>query len=401
MLALLIVVLVAGVTGGPLGAARVASLARACPLALAHAPRVERFTIGTLCLAVLRDDETVLLGTCGLVRGNKARKFAALPTDRSLVSYGGVQSNAAAALAALARARGVSCHYFVRGQVAAHLKAAPSGNYAALLERGATLVELDRAEGGYDALRAYAEGHAGAARPPFVPSDALLVPQGGACAYAQHGLQQLAAHVDECARAAPNVRTVALICAGTGASALFLARHTREAAAVVALPCAMGAAAMDAELLALHLRTPGGLAQQSEPPLLARAPRVPLVLASGIDGAVRFGALDEGALAAWRLARAAGLRLDLLYGAVGLAQLLRAATQPGGVEAALEALLGDEQQADARPLSLLWVHTGGLEGVPSQLARYVRKGIATADELAAAQAEADISDTGLVYGKGS
>jgi 1-aminocyclopropane-1-carboxylate deaminase/D-cysteine desulfhydrase-like pyridoxal-dependent ACC family enzyme len=332
--------------------------------------RVERVVLRSpahppLALTVLRDDETVLPATGALVRGNKARKFAQLPTDKPLASYGGAQSNAAAALAALARARRVPFDYFVNGPIPAHLRAAPTGNLAALLARGARVVELSRESGEYAALRAYAEGGAGT-RPDALRPDARLIAQGGACAHAESGCAQLAAAIDAAAgeaSASRGARTVALVCAGTGATALFAARHVR-AATVVALPCAMDAAALATELRALDARS-------------GRLGRLPSVFDCGPEKAVRFGALEPRVLEAWRLARAAGLEEDLVYGAAGLAQLLAAG---GGLAELLRA------DGDGRPVELLWVHTGGLEGVPSQLARYVRKGLATAEELEGARA---------------
>lgn len=411
--------LLAGVAGAAAAAAARAAAAPSLAAAFVSAapPRIELAAIGSLRLAVLRDDETALAGTDGLVRGNKARKFAALPTDRSLASYGGVQSNAAAALAALAAARGVPFRYYVRGAVPAHLAREPTGNYAALLARGATLVELERGALGYVALRAYGEGRRGALRPPFLPADALLVPQGGACGYARPGVAQLAAHVHARACATPAVRTVALVCAGTGASALFLALELHRLAGaaangggcggdgcggmvpVLALPCAMHADALRAELAELHARSALESDRGSLPLWVFTPP-------ANSARAVRFGALEPEALRAWRRARAAGMRIDLLYGAPALAQLLRAevagggGSGSGGVRAIVEQLLAERSGGarEARPLELLWVHTGGLEGVPSQLARYVRAGLATPDELALAQAEADISARGPVYG---
>jgi 1-aminocyclopropane-1-carboxylate deaminase/D-cysteine desulfhydrase-like pyridoxal-dependent ACC family enzyme len=331
-------------------------------------------TVGPLCLSVLRDDETVLPDTAGLVRGNKARKFATLPTDRPLVSYGGAQSNAAAALAALAQRRGVRFEYYVHGSIPTHLAAAPVGNYAALLERGARIVELPRGgqgEGSYDALAAYGRGDRGAARPPFLPPDARVVPQGGACVHAEEGCRALAMEIDAAADEIVRTRegapdTVALICAGTGASALFTARHLARAR-LFALPCAMPPDALRDELRALDARTG------------ARG-RLPRVLDAGASGAFRFGALHGAVIDAWRLARASGLALDLIYGAVGLAQLLAA-----HADGRLSVLAGDS----SRPVELLLVHTGGLEGVPSQLARYVRRGLATPAELSVAREEAD------------
>mmetsp|Transcript_44241 Transcript_44241/g.110020 ORF Transcript_44241/g.110020 Transcript_44241/m.110020 type:complete len:420 (+) Transcript_44241:39-1298(+) len=336
-------------------------------------PRLERVAVGALRLWVLRDDESVLSPG---VRGNKARKFAALPTDAPLASYGGAQSNAAAALAALAAARSLPFTYYLNGAAPRHLREAPLGNYAALLSRGAELVELPRPDGGYAALRAYAEDPASAPRPHFLVAGVRLVPQGGACAWAEAGFAPLGARLDCVARelrAATGARTVALVGAGTGASALFLARHTDVP--VVALPCAMGAKALRTELLALSARAPAAGGGGSA--------RLPLVLEEPAGPPVRFGGLEPRALDAWRLSRASGLFVDLLYGAPALAQLLAA-----GGEAVVRALLLDNGDDAEGPLELVWVHTGGLEGVPSQLGRYARLGLATATELERAHEEA-------------
>lgn len=354
-----------------MAAARRSAAALLCPLvaasgaapldlgALRRAPRVQHVRVERggrappLELDVLRDDAVCLApGVCG----NKARKLAATPLDAPLASYGGAQSNAAAALAALAAHARVPFTYYVR-PLPAHLAAAPHGNLGALHARGATVVELGA--DAYAALRAHAAGEA--PRPPFLEPRARLVPQGGAWAAAEPGVATLAAAVDRWAgaRARAGERALAIVPAGTGTTALFLARHAR-AADVLAVPCVGGAAALRAQWRALDAAAPAASGGGAAAPRALDEPRA----------AVRFGALDARVLRAWRAARRAGLELDLVYGAPAWAQLLAR-----GVA---------EREWGAR--RALYVHSGGLEGAASQLRRYARAGMLTREEADALDA---------------
>lgn len=91
-----------------------------------------------------RDDLFALPGLPH-VTGNKVRKLHQLYYEEKLpavvVSYGGVQSNAMRALAAVCRAKGSSFVYFTR-PVPDHLRRHPIGNFADACRDGMRLVEM-------------------------------------------------------------------------------------------------------------------------------------------------------------------------------------------------------------------------------------------------------------------
>lgn len=312
-------------------------------------PPVEHLRIEGLSVRVVRDDLCELPGTG--VYGNKARKLALLRDRRGpLASYGGVQSNAALAMARLAVALGVPFDYYVTG-IPEWLQATPVGNYRELLALGAACRVVRR--DAYDAIRAYAL-EAGP-RPPFVGAEALVVAQGGAWPGAEPGIRDLAHQLDALVREAGRPAAIVLP-GGTGTTALFLARHVRSAS-VLAVPCVGGGDALVAQMRALDARC-GGVG------------RLPTVLPTPKQ--VRFGALDADVLATWRKLASHGLDVDLVYGACAWLALLH------------EWREGTRSVCN-RPGegTLVYVHTGGLEGVPSQLARYVRAGMVSASDVEA------------------
>jgi 1-aminocyclopropane-1-carboxylate deaminase len=175
----------------------------------------------------VRDFERCLVpGVCG----NKARKFAGLNDETArvpLVSHGGAQSNAMLALAALAAHRRVAFTYHTK-PMPRWLRAKPIGNLAAALSLGMELREHATA-GSYEAAaRALAEEAHGA----------RFVPQGGACAAAEPGVASLARDIRVWHAGRGGAEPCHVILpAGTGTTALFLARHVPPGVRVFAVPC--------------------------------------------------------------------------------------------------------------------------------------------------------------------
>ena len=321
---------------------------------LAASP-IEAFSLRGTQLLVKRDDR-LALGSG--VSGNKARKLLALeamsPGPSLIGSFGGHQSNAMAALAAVADAHGARFLYFTK-PLPRWLAAAPSGNLERALSLGMELVELADAE--YASLFGAGGGvlPAVAPRPPaaLLPPEALWLPQGGAAALAEPGVATLAREVREWWQPRSG-RLDLVVPAGTGTTALFLARHLSQTSAVTvwAVPCVGDGDYIEAQMLALDRCTGGAVGTNRK--------ALPRTLAMPGGAAHHFGALDGEELAMWQEAARAGLDVDLLYA-------------PHALRVLFDTLLSHERAGEG-DATTLYLHTGGLEGVESQLRRYRRGG---------------------------
>jgi 1-aminocyclopropane-1-carboxylate deaminase/D-cysteine desulfhydrase-like pyridoxal-dependent ACC family enzyme len=187
--------------------------------------------------------------------------------------------------------------------------------------------------------------------------------------------------------------------AGTGTTALFLARHAPRRCRVLAVPCVGSSDYLQLQMRNLDLASGGTNhgpradgrrpeAQATLPDILPPPPRY----------SVPFGSVSPALLRSWRHARAHGVLLDLVYGPVAWAALrahrwrhrrclrLRARGARGGEGSARGQ--PDDAATDAcsavSPAVLqptwLYIHTGGHEGLPSQLRRYARAGLLRAGE---------------------
>ncbi|KAJ8607416.1 hypothetical protein CTAYLR_009980 [Chrysophaeum taylorii] len=256
---------------------------------------------------VKRDD---LFSAYG-VSGNKARKLLSLagsPPAGPVASMGGHQSNAMVAIASLCE-----LYYFCK-PVPRWLRENPRGNYQRALALGTKMIELQPGED-----------------PRVIAAElgATWIPQGAAYPGAEKGLKILADELDG----------DVVVPAGTGTTALFLARHLKNAT-VYAVPCATPAAGLRAQMEHLDART-------------GSVGRFPVILDS--PRPFRFGAPNERDIAVWLELRAAGLPVDLVYAPHTWDVLLH------------------------HGLGAVYVHTGGLEGVETQLARYKRANLLPSD----------------------
>ena len=294
-------------------------------------------------ILVKRDDRYALPGALSGVAGNKARKLYALAdrgfgNAKAVASLGGHQSNAFPCIAALCQAQNLP-FYFVCKPVPRWLRSNPAGNYARALALGAELVPLKAA----DYRRCITDD---VWRKEFLADVAGLepvawVPQGAASRDAEPGVQMLAAELGADLAPYPGCRVV--VPAGTGTTALFLARHMREYdVEVCAAPCATGAAELQRQMVVLDAAS-GNVGVF--PTVLEPSP-------------YRFGAPDARVLATWRELAAAGLHVDLVY-----------------APAAFDALFAT---CDDRPQC--YVHSGGNAGVATQLNRYRQAGLVGAGE---------------------
>ena len=143
---------------------------------------VEPFRFDGRAFYVKRDDLSH-----PLLSGNKYRKLHALlrtPSEKidGIVSYGGIQSNAMLAIAALCRMKGWRFDYIAK-RVPSHLKASPKGNYRTALELGMHLGEIHPLE--------YETAVASLLETRGRRSGSVVVPQGGADAAARDGVRML------------------------------------------------------------------------------------------------------------------------------------------------------------------------------------------------------------------
>jgi 1-aminocyclopropane-1-carboxylate deaminase/D-cysteine desulfhydrase-like pyridoxal-dependent ACC family enzyme len=140
-----------------------------------------------------------------------------------------------------------------------------------------------------------------------------------------------------------SARLAVVLPSGTGATGLYVARHVRRPDVDVHAVACVG----DGEYLRRQL---GALDGRSG--ALGRLPKV-------LEGSEkhRFGTPSEGLGRVWGELRDAGLRLDLLYAPYAWSVVFER----------WEALWGAYD-------AVMYVHTGGLEGLASQLARYRRQG---------------------------
>ena len=327
---------------------------------------------------VKRDDRLRLLDSG--VFGNKGRKLwwlnelDAARFPKSVASFGGPQSNAMVAIAAVAnkqRIRSGSAgtasmslsatgaddapmaapqfHYFTK-RLPRWLRNYPSGNLARALALGITIHELSGDEYG----RCFGDKAGAAATMPAsledrVPGGTLWLPQGGAMVEAEAGLAILAQEIAEQWQArGEEGELVVLVPAGTGTTAYYLSKHLAPHGIEVAALCCIGREQYLADQLdALH--------RQVFP---AKGQRLPLIMGGAEN--VPFGEPREELLAMWReLSDEAGLYVDLVYA-------------PRAWQILFERLAAGDERLDGK--TLLYLHTGGLEGVSTQLTRYKRAG---------------------------
>ena len=325
---------------------------------------------------IKRDDKLNLLGAG--IYGNKARKLWSLastapPLPSTYLSWGGVQSNAMLALAGLVCGVRKQRFIYCTKRIPQWVKDKPLGNYKRALALGTEIRELgtDQYRTAFGAEEDEEEEGEGKAATmltledlPFVDKEerrsfgeTLLVPQGAAMPGAETGLQLLAEEVatwwtaEKATRrekdAHPTTSSLAVVLpAGTGTTALYLTRHLASMApdvTVYAVPCVGDGAYLQRQMSRLDHRSSKGVGRRVFPHIL--------------EGSMphTFGKPEAELLRLWQQFREEqGLELDLIYGPHAFGRVL------------------SEHWATlwARHDAMLYIHTGGLEGLESQLARY-------------------------------
>ena len=252
--------------------------------------------------------------------GNKYRKLYTLLTTpkekfSKIISYGGTQSNAMLAIAALAQKKGWEFLYYTK-PLSSFLKEQKSGNFADALALGMKHIEIEEA--------LYRE---------FISSLRLnldaktaIVDQGGADVSAKRGVEVLAEEIRE---QNPDVQALATP-SGTGTTALFLALSLPEYR-VYTTPSVGDVAYLKVQMQALH-------------PL----PKNLIILEP--KKKYHFAKPYREFYVMYEKLKRAGVEFDLLYA-------------PSLWMALLE-------QVEEK---VLYIHSGGVSGNRSMLERYSRK----------------------------
>lgn len=253
--------------------------------------------------------------------GNKYRKLYTLlktPSNKlsTIISYGGTQSNAMLAIAAMCKRKGWKFEYYTK-PLSITQKTSNVGNYYHSINLGMKHIEIEEA-----LYRDFISSLS-----LTVDTQTFIIDQGGAVEEAQKGLEVLAQEIIE---ANVNVKSLATP-SGTGTTALFLALSLPEFK-VYTTPCVGDVKYLKEQMQALH-EIPDNL----------------VILQPSKKH--HFAKPYPEFLEIYKKLLASGIEFDLLY-APGMWEALLAQT--------------DEE--------VLYIHSGGVSGNESMLKRYEQKG---------------------------
>ena len=386
-----------------------------------------------------RDDLLRLKGSN--VSGNKARKMYGLnhlPAQDfpdCVVSYGGPQSNAMVALAAIVHSKNVEMEkttaesapdfegatienfltntdyindeesqitiddvsgpavtpkkrfvYYTK-KLPRFLRDNPNGNLFRAKMLGMELVELSNNDyASFFGSESGGKPEAPTGLDPPVPGKSLWIPQGGACNIAVPGGTMLAAEIVGFWRAQGRGRPLSVcVPGGTCATALILHQELQKLIdsldisvdiRVVAVPCVGDDAYARRQMMALSLANGGqGLSSEIPAVLTPSASASSYFGQSSKDNAYfQFGKPEVALLETFReMKNENGVVLDLLYGCPAWTVLLR------HWRSSATRLLSEADPIAGR--EIMYVHSGGLEGINSQLMRYKHDGLVSDDEI--------------------
>lgn len=339
---------------------------------------VEVVMVKSRRIYVKRDDLLRLPGSN--VSGNKARKLLSLvtliPPDEfpsAVVSYGGPQSNAMVALAAVVNHQN-TLHphknskkrflYYTK-TIPRWLRKQPSGNLLRAKSLGMEMIELTPSQ--YQEM--FGGPNGGSMEPPPqleppIDGDSIWVPQGAASNMSQLGVQQLAQEIVQywSNQNLSHTPLAVVIPSGTGTVAFFLHLEIKRLISqyepnldivVVSVPVVGDANYTIRQMKSLHEVTDddGSLPYLIEP-LYKKA----------------FGEPSLDILNTFRyLQNECGMFVDLLYGAPAWTTLL-------------ESQNWSNRESPLANRQLIYINCGGLEGVASQLTRYKHKGMIEPNE---------------------
>lgn len=252
--------------------------------------------------------------------GNKYRKlYTLLQTPKqhyhTVISYGGTQSNAMLAIAAICQKKSWKFIYYTK-QLSLQQKTQMQGNFATALELGMEHKEIENEY--YKDFIASMRLH--------LDEKTLLIDQGGATDEAQKGLSILAQEIRE---QNENVQAVATP-SGTGTTALFLAKELPEYT-VYTTPCIGDSTYLKEQMQAL-----------------APLPKNLIILEA--NKKYHFAKPYEEFYTIYKRLKLTGIEFDLLYAPLMWKMLLEKTTQ-----------------------KIMYIHSGGVSGNESMLARYEKK----------------------------
>jgi 1-aminocyclopropane-1-carboxylate deaminase len=285
----------------------------------------EPFTVQGQLFHIKRDDLSL-----PHLSGNKYRKLYTLlhtPSEaiESVVSYGGVQSNAMLSIAAVCRLKGWRFEYTAKS-LPGHLKINPTGNLRLALELGMHLNEV--------APDSYAAVAASLLERSSASERVLYIPQGGADVSARQGIDRLADEIRSWFTGRKGALTV-VTPSGTGTTAAFLAEALPEF--TVATTPAVGDEAYLVQQIEKLLPMPSNLT------LLNTRQKY------------RFATPHADLFEMYNALKKEGIEFDLIYAPVMWIALLENMPMLEG--------------------EILYVHSGGVSGNETMLARYARMGL--------------------------
>lgn len=322
-----------------------------------------------------------------------------------VVSYGGPQSNSMLALAAVVHFQNTQLSTKVGDPKEKHfvyytkklprfLRNQPSGNLFRAMSLGMELIELSSDE--YNALFGSEWGGSGDTAPinldPPTPGDSVYIPQGGACSMAVTGTRHLAREILEfwTAHGANQPLSVCIPC-GTCSTAVLVHRALKELQAtvstddkldieVIGIPCVGEEVYARRQMMYLNSQVLDPAARLDDIPAVLRPTPKSGLLKPEVNesGYFRFGEPDAQILKTFRELRDEhDLVVDLLYGAPAWTILFRHWTS----SSSLEIVHKFDPEAPMNGRRIMFVHSGGLEGINSQMLRYKYKQLVDMDEI--------------------
>ena len=270
--------------------------------------------------------------------GNKARKFKyfldnELSEVQKIVAYGSCQANSLYSLSVLAKLRNWKCVYYV-DRIPQHLMDCPSGNYAKALNNGAEIKLFpERTFDGDNQKEAWLiseySNHI----------NCLVIPEGGRCEFARHGVHELASEIHQWAINNDIKELKVFLPSGTGTTALFLQEYFYiNNSSIQVLTCSV--VGNDEYLIKQFMQLNSN--KCCHPHVLPKPQRF------------HFGKLNKKLFDMWNWINQSGIEFELLYDTVGFITL--------------QAFIDEFQSS-----SIMYIHQGGLVGNETMLPRYLRK----------------------------
>lgn len=160
--------------------------------------------------------------------GNKIRKLYALlddDTTQHIVSYGGYQSNAMLSMAYFAHEKGIRFTYITK-PVPEWVHDLDAGNYHHAIRLGMENIQVFHTQY-IETIQSLTATY----------PDAFIIDQGAANPFAEAGIKMLAEELNAFVQESGLEELAVLLPSGTGATSLYLAKHTNPHITVYTTPC--------------------------------------------------------------------------------------------------------------------------------------------------------------------